>query len=79
MKIDWVLCDFYEPNTTQIVNKILQNTKKTSIISYGNLLCKNKKDLEAIYKILINEYKNLEKGKKEIPNLIIESINQMIL
>lgn len=83
IKINWVLCEFYEPNTTIITKKILEKTKNVSIISYGNLLCKNKRDLEIIYKILTDEYKRWEeqreKEDKKLPNLILESIKNLTI
>lgn len=79
MKIDWVLCEFYEPQVSIIIDKILKNTKNTKIISYGNLFCKNKNDLEIIYKILIKEYLKKEKTKQNLPNLLEESIKQYFL
>lgn len=78
LKIDWVLCEFHEPTVTMLIEKILKKTKNTKIISYGNLLCKSKKDLDIIYKILKDKYHEIIKQKKaecdNLPNLLIESI-----
>lgn len=81
-KEDWILCDFIEPSITKITNKILNNTKNTIVFSYGNLLCKNKQDLEIIHEILMQEslefIKQKESEYKKMPNLLIEPIKQLI-
>ena len=83
LQIDWILGESYEPNTSRIIARILENTTGTSVLSYGNLLCKNLNDLDTIYKILIDEHEKKEKQKEielnSLPNLSIESIKQLIL
>ena len=80
LKINWVLNEFYHSEVKYIVEKILENTKNTTVISYGNLLCKSKKDLNKIYKILTEEYYNIQKRKENdfnnLPNLLSETMIQ---
>ena len=74
IKIDWVLCEFYEPTTSIIIDKIMKNTTTTKIISHGNFLCKSRKDLKIIDKILFNEYKKRQYEADKLPNLFEETI-----
>ena len=82
IKIEWVLCEFYEPKVSEITNKIIENTKNVKILSYGNFQCNNEKDLKYIYKILKKEslktHKEKERNNENLPNLIEESIKQFI-
>ena len=82
IKIEWVLCEFYEPKVSKITKVIIKNTKETKIISYGNFLCNSEKDLKFIYKILKKEslkfYKEKEFNNANLPNLVTESIKQFI-
>ncbi|MBQ4115457.1 hypothetical protein IJD34_08655 [bacterium] len=78
-KNDWVLNQFYEPDTSRITKTILKNTSTTKIISYGNLYCNDKKDLEKIFTILKKEYFRLNKKREELPNLVIEAIKQQFI
>jgi len=82
MKIEWVLCEFYEPKVSQITKYIIENTQNTTSISYGNFLCDNEKDLKFIYRILKKESLKVCKEKEfkndNLPNLIIESIRQFV-
>jgi len=77
LKIDWVLCEFYEPTISNIINEIIRNTMTTEIISYGNLSCRNKKDLKIIEKILLTEYRKREDKADKLPNLIEETIKTL--
>lgn len=77
LKINWVLCEFYGTDVPNIVENILKKTENTAVLSYGNLLCKSKYDLEIIYKILTEEYIKIQKQKEKefnnLPNLLLES------
>ena len=75
-KIDWILCQFFEPDASRIIKEILKKTSGTKIISYGNLYCPNKKELKKIFKILKKEFFLLEKHREKLPNLLVESIKQ---
>ena len=77
IKIDWVLCEFYEPTTSIIIDKIIKNTTTTKIISYGNLLCKSRKDLEIIDGVLFTEYKKRQDEADKLPNLFEETIKTL--
>ena len=77
IKIDWVLCEFYEPNTSIIIDKIKKNTTTTKIISYGNFLCKSRRDLKMIDKILFNEYKKRQSEADKLTNLLEEIIKTL--
>lgn len=79
LKIDWVLCDFYEPEVSIIIDKIIRETRFTKVISYGNFLCSSKEDLEIIYKILTTEYLKRENEKQYLPNLIEEKLKQFFI
>ena len=77
IKIDWVLCEFYEPTTSIIIDKIMKNTTTTEIISYGNFLCKSRKDLKIIDRILFAEYKKRQDEADKLPNLFEETIKTL--
>lgn len=81
LNIRWVLCKFYEPNVSKIINKILVKTQTTKVLSYGNLICNSKDDLNIIYTILMNESVQIIKQKEleynKLPNLMLESIKQL--
>ena len=82
-KINIVLCEFQESDTSRITEKILEKTSDTKVITRGNLRCKNKKDLNIIYKIINEEFIKILKQKEvrynNSPNLVIESIKQLLL
>jgi len=76
MKIDFVLYEFFGAKTLEITNRIIKDTQNTTTLSYGHLLCKNKKELKIIQKILEEEYYKT-KDKIILPNLLIESIKKL--
>ena len=77
IKIDWILCEFYEPTTSIIIDKIMKNTTTTKIISHGNLFCKSREDLEIIDRILFTEYKKRQDDANKLPNLFEETIKTL--
>lgn len=79
LKIDWVLCDFYEPELSVVIDKILEETQFTKVISYGHFLCSSKEDLEKIYEILTIEYLKKENEKQYLPNLLEEKLKQFFI
>ena len=78
MKIEWITCDFDIEDASVISKSILDKTKNTILISCGVFLCKNRKDLKIIDKILLKESLNFikksEERRKNTPNLILESL-----
>lgn len=77
IKFDWVLCEFCRPTTSIIIDKIMKNTTDTELISYGNFLCKSRKDLKKIDRILFTEYKKKQDEVDKLPNLFEETIKTL--
>ena len=81
-KITWRLSKFQKPKSIEIITRILKETKDTTLISYGNFLCKDNDDLNIIYEILMEESLNNKKEKElslaNSPNLLYESIKYFI-